>query len=327
LDNFTFSVLCYNHEKYIIEHLESIRYLTNKYGSGIEVSLIINDDTSIDNSTYLIKSWVDKYSSLFKNTSLLFNDDNIGTAKSTINIIRNCNTDYLKITAADDIYSYENIFSFSSNCDKYLICSGTPLCLENGKIYKNRFDILSIIASKYIYQGKNKTDRFKLLSLNNAPNIIYKAECLKNKSLHIFLNKFDVVEDLPIQIAISKMPQYNFYQDNKVYVYYRRTRGSTFIIENKRFIKDQVSIFDYLINDTSSFIKKILLKNRRYCFKLSNRYIKKLINLSFYIFIIQSCFRFILIINDFTRIESKLSSHQKHFDLIQSKAKLFISRL
>ena len=42
-DGFTFLALAYNHEKYIIEHLESIKYLVEKYGSGINCKIIIND--------------------------------------------------------------------------------------------------------------------------------------------------------------------------------------------------------------------------------------------------------------------------------------------
>jgi hypothetical protein len=327
LDNFSFSVLCYNHQEYIIEHLESIRYLTSKYGSGIEVSLIINDDSSEDNSIHLINEWVNKFSSIFKKVTLIFNDNNIGTAKSTINIIEYCNTDYLKITAGDDIYSFENIFLFSTNCDSYSICSGIPLCIENNKIYNNRVDILSIVASKNIYQGSNKRDRFKLLSSNNAPNIVYNIDCLKNRELINFLECFDVVEDFPIQIAISGLPHYNYFQDNIVYTYYRRTQKSTYIIENRRFNKDQDSIFKYLIKDSNSFIEKLLLKNRRYCYWVKNIYIKKLINLSFYIFLFQCFFRFVFIVNDFSQIRFKLTSHQKHLNLIKYKAKLFISRL
>ncbi len=45
-NSFTFLTVAYNHEKFILEHLESIRYLMNNYGDGIDVSIIINDDCS-----------------------------------------------------------------------------------------------------------------------------------------------------------------------------------------------------------------------------------------------------------------------------------------
>ena len=46
-NGFTFLTVAYNHEKFILEHLESIRYLVNNYGDGIDVSIIINDDCSV----------------------------------------------------------------------------------------------------------------------------------------------------------------------------------------------------------------------------------------------------------------------------------------
>ena len=54
--SFAFLVLCHNQEDYIIEHLESIKYLSLKYGDNIDIDIIINDDFSNDSSPKLIKT-------------------------------------------------------------------------------------------------------------------------------------------------------------------------------------------------------------------------------------------------------------------------------
>jgi len=58
--SFAFLVLCHNQEDYIIEHLESIKYLSLKYGHNIDKDIIINDDFSNDSSPELIKTWLYK---------------------------------------------------------------------------------------------------------------------------------------------------------------------------------------------------------------------------------------------------------------------------
>ena len=48
--NFTFGLLLYNQEEFVIEALESIKYQIINYGNDINVSLIVNDDCSLDHS-------------------------------------------------------------------------------------------------------------------------------------------------------------------------------------------------------------------------------------------------------------------------------------
>ena len=45
---YSFGILCYNHEWCILELLESIKYQIQNYGDNIEVFLYLSDDASQD---------------------------------------------------------------------------------------------------------------------------------------------------------------------------------------------------------------------------------------------------------------------------------------
>ena len=86
--DFSFLVMSYNHEKYVVEHLESIKFLVEKYGKDLLVDLIVNDDASKDNSVVLIEDWVKHNSGLFRNVIKLYNEINLGTCQSLLNMLR-----------------------------------------------------------------------------------------------------------------------------------------------------------------------------------------------------------------------------------------------
>ena len=190
MKEFTFGVLSFNHESYIIEHLESIKYLIERHGSDIFVDLVINDDCSRDKTTILIDKWLGFNSHFFRNVNKIFNNKNIGTCQSFLNIVRNTKTDALKITAGDDVYSCENLFEYGVLPEDVSILSGIPLNIIDGEIIKNNRELLGVYLSREIYKDKNYLDRFKGLSNNNAPNIFYNKSnltSLKFESFIVFL--------------------------------------------------------------------------------------------------------------------------------------------
>ena len=67
MKEFTFVIITYNQEQYILQHLESIKYQINKYGKGISVYLIISDDHSLDRTLQLAEIWLQENSCFFYN--------------------------------------------------------------------------------------------------------------------------------------------------------------------------------------------------------------------------------------------------------------------
>ena len=70
MKEFTFAAITYNHSDCIIEHLESLKKLVQKYGRVYLNNLIISDDASKDNTVELAKKWIEQNRSLFNDAKV-----------------------------------------------------------------------------------------------------------------------------------------------------------------------------------------------------------------------------------------------------------------
>lgn len=319
--NYSFLVLSYNHEKYIIEHLESIKYQVEYFGSDKKIKLIVNDDASKDNSVFLIEKWLEKNKCFFEQVVILKNEKNIGTCHSVTNMISHVGESFFKITAGDDVYSCENIFELMDLSKDIDIVSGFPLYLFAQDIYIDKFIIKCMIASNLIYAGKSLLHRFKSITFDNAPNACYKKEYFKSNSTIDFLNMFDVTEDWPIQISIARA---NASAESslleKCFVLYRRTEGSTYLVASSRFVIDKNKIYKNLIND-SSFFEKIFLKNRRFAFNFGKY--GRFFNISLYIFFVKYLCNIKVINNRFREVNINMVKINSHYALIKKRSKSY----
>ena len=173
--DFTFIVITYNHEEFILEHLESIKFLISHYGHGINFTIIVADDASKDNTVKLGVDWLNYNADLFANVSVLSQKINKGTCKNLISAINKTSTRFCKITAGDDIYSFENLFECVNFDKKFGLISGFPLILKNEKLIEKKINTFLMVATQIIYESRSLITRFKHFSLNNAPNIFYNA--------------------------------------------------------------------------------------------------------------------------------------------------------
>ena len=132
--SFSFLVITYNHELYIIEHLESIKYQIELYGRGYTIDILINDDCSNDRTVELIEKWFNINKALFNRVVVKTNNINKGTCSSVTNLLLLIETKAFKLTAGDDIYSFENIFDAAIVDDKTAFISGFPFYIENNDL-------------------------------------------------------------------------------------------------------------------------------------------------------------------------------------------------
>lgn len=322
--SFAFCVLAYNHQDYIVEHLESIKYLIDTYGQGIDIQLVFNDDCSKDRTVALAEAWLADNAGLFCSVTRLYNESNLGTCRSFCNIVNALNSQYCKITAGDDVYSFENLFEGAPQLARADIVSGIPLDLTDGVISKRNSDVFHMVASSLVYEGDTLLNRFKGISVNNAPNIFYGAQHLKNVAVQQFVGGFDVVEDWPLQIAIAESSENaRFELLNKVFVYYRRTPGSTYIVASSRFCKDHQKVYDYLIGKETSTFSRLVLKNRLLCFKSNSKFIKRLCNLAVLSYGLKCILKMPMIRRRVAEFTPDVARHARHYSAMKNAAQRF----
>lgn len=321
--SFAFLVLTLNHEEYIIEHLESVKYLVETYAGAWDVDLIVNDDASSDQTRSVLEHWLAANSTIFRDVKTLFNKKNLGTCASVDNMLKEMRADRCKLTAGDDVYSFENIFELTKYSAETAMLSGQVLYLLDEKLKIKRVANILVSATQAIYHNKPLLHRFKHLSYNNAPNIIYATECIMNPSVRAFLKRFDVVEDWPLQVAIGReYPRHQYALIDQVLVYYRRTPGSTYIVSNERFVKDKLQLYDNLIQHEPNTWERIRLKSRRHCFGSGSKFLNIAINLDFYIFVFNFLTKIIYL--DFWKVGPKnLIKHQVYYEVIKGRARNF----
>jgi glycosyltransferase involved in cell wall biosynthesis len=324
--SFAFLVLTFNHQDYILEHLESIKYLVHTHGSGWDIDLIVNDDASRDQTCSLVDRWLTIHSTNFRHVKTIYNAKNLGTCASVNNVLSYLVADRCKLTAGDDVYSFENIFELTAYAGDTAMVSGRALYLLGDELRVDRLANILTTATQAIYDHNSLLHRFKHLSYNNAPNLLYATECLMNPRVREFLLRFDVVEDWPLQVAIAReYPKHRLALIDQVLVYYRRTPGSTYIVANQRFVKDKLQLYTDLIQNEASAWERLRLKSRRYCFKLQNRWANKLLNLDWYIYLASCISNLYNIFQRENRLNFHSEKHRKHYARVRLAALQFLS--
>ena len=320
---FTFVILTYNHENFILEHLESIRHQIESYGDNWNFNIVIADDNSKDGTIKIVNSWLNVNSKLFIGVVVLENSINKGTCTNYINTWKEINTLYFKVLAGDDLYTYENIIDFSKKTNKYHFISGVPLLLEDQNLSIPKSLILNMIATSEMYK-KNIGIAMRSFSAINTPSLVYPKKILALNGLSEFINQFDVVEDFPMQIKVCELCEpAEYFLSDKVYVYYRRTTNSTYIIVNDRFLKDKTKQFEYLISKQKSLFKKILLKNRIKCLHIKNPVLRFIFNLNTYIYFFKFFLHIPKILLKYKKNQINLEAHRKYYNEILDNVEAF----
>lgn len=325
--SFAFLVVTYNHQNYILEHLESIKYLVLTYGTDIDVDLIVNDDCSKDQTRRLLEIWLQINCGLFRNLTALYNTENLGTCASVNNMLTYVITDRCKLTAGDDVYSHENIFELTKYDLNVAIISGRALFLLGDTIVNNRLSNALATATQVIYENDSLFHRSKHFAYANAPNVLYATECLLHPSVRTYLSRHDVTEDWPLQVAIARhFPKRRYRLIDKVLVYYRRTAGSTYIVANQRFSKDKILIYDDLIQHEANCVERLRLRSRKFSFSINNKFLKKILNLDAYFFGLSLILNIMKIQSTNRKFIVDLDEHKKHYASVAQNAVRFRSQ-
>ena len=202
---FTFGVLAYNHERMIIETLESIKYQIVNYGEGYDIEIIITDDCSKDRTTEIIENWLDSNRKLFIKVDCHFNKKNFGVVKNYQYIINNIGENNFKIIAGDDVFSSQNIFKTYDNLRNNNIVTFLELDFNEKGVYYQEGKIINF----FYHMTKKKSNRYNLKNMRrgsyfNTPSTIYSKQLYNESNAEKINKEFTLFEDDPTWYAMIK---------------------------------------------------------------------------------------------------------------------------
>lgn len=324
---FSFVVLTFNHEQFIAEHLESIRFLIEQYGKNYSVQLIIADDCSVDRTTEIAKLWVAQNRHLFVDAQILENRNNIGTCLNYTRTWKLITGDYYKITAGDDVYSFENIFEIIKLTDQYDIVAGLPLIMVEGALLNSKVVHFHMIATDVVFQDRPYLKRLQEVSYSNTPNMLFPKKILESVKTRNFIERFAVTEDFPQLISMCEeyWPLKTLLAD-VVLVYYRRTFNSTYLIKSNSFNKDKLELFRYLIEKKQAFFSRFLLRVRLMFYLKNKNLLSYFLDPNYLIYGVKVWIKLFIVLCRVYKLPINYKNHRKHFELIKFRSKLFAAQ-
>lgn len=283
---FTFLILTYNHEDYIIQNLESIKYQIINYGKQYRYQLILSDDASKDETKKVVRYWISQNDKLFEFIDINFNNINLGICKNLIKAIRLIKGDYVKFMAGDDLFASESIFNFVDYLDKYDLVMGIPLQFKNNRIdYDGETEraMMQHISTELFYEKDPFNKRIKRSAFLNAPCVFFRSKLLQNEKIIEFVNESKVIDDHSMWLKMAfenENLKYKFIP--KIVLLYRRTEGSAYIIKKNEFYYDRIKLFEYVIKTDNNLLTKLIQYNKMYCFKSENPIVSRYFDIGNY---------------------------------------------
>lgn len=201
----TIICLCYNHEAYVVESLNSV---INQSYSPLE--LIIVDDCSTDNSKKTITNWLEKNPEI----QFIANETNLGNTKSFNKALKFAKGVYIIDLAADDILLPNcvdlQIDAFKNSGYKNLgvVYGNVELISENGSFDSYYFPVNE---QKKVIDPRVTGDIYQ--SVLSGGNSICSVSAMIEKTVFDHLQGYDetlAYEDLDFWIRASRQYEFDF---------------------------------------------------------------------------------------------------------------------
>lgn len=236
----TIIVVCYNHSKYVVDCLESIKNQTFK-----NIQLIVIDDCSTDNSVQIISNWLKLYN--FK-AQAIFRSENIGLIKNLNDCFSYIKGDFIRLISADD---YLHVESCEKSISK-LLELGNDYGLVFSNVYtvndKNEINPKGRDFNKY---GLLDKDKLKIELLKS--NIICAPTAVMTREAFFTTGNYPenlIIEDYYKWLSISK--KFNIAYLSEKLAFYRNHDSNISIKKEKRILEEdlilKIKFDDYGMN-------------------------------------------------------------------------------
>lgn len=198
----TVVALCYNHEKYVLDCLESIRLQTFQ-----DFELIVTDDFSCDKSALLIDSWIKDN---FPSARFICHKENKGVCKTLNEALRLARGRYVAMIATDDLWMPDKLKI------QFAKMQHSPLSV--GVIYSDSYQIDAsgqLIEGMFIHSHSPDIEfpegqLLEILARRNfipAMSTLIRMECFERVG---FYDESLVFEDWDMWLRIASHFQFQF---------------------------------------------------------------------------------------------------------------------
>lgn len=291
-DEFTFVMLTYNQEKYVIEQMESIKYQIMHYGKNYSVYFLLCDDASIDHTVDYVEKWLAE-ETLFAEKKVIKASVNQGIVKNYITALKNIQTEQFKMLGGDDLFYKYNVFEAAKKSDFTI----TPVLYLSGMTVTMQLNwaIKRYLIRKNHMKRLVQTD-YKYLYIFYTPGVFWNHRFAK-KSLYRELSQYKWCEDLICWNYLLNLQEIKVDMLARPYVIYRINCGIS-TNENHRFNVD-------LEKEAKEIHKKVFINRFKF---------PKIINPYRYLFKIKGLF--------YTYFVFKLSNHIKIFEREMDKEEI-----
>lgn len=217
-------VLSYNAKQYILELLKSVKDQTYK-----KLELVVADDASKDNTVEIVEKWIAENKERFVDCKVNAAKENKGTCRNLNDAISVCSGKYIKIIAADDILfptCIEDCLNYCREKHAGMVIGDVLWVLDDGITETPH---LKEPIPKEVFYQMSADEQYKVLLEHNSiictPGEFYEKEFLERYGC--FDEEFDIIEDYPFWLKITKAGEQIPYLDKKVVKYRQSLTSAT----------------------------------------------------------------------------------------------------
>ena len=250
----TVGVALYNHEKYIVQCLESIVKQTY---SNIE--LIVIDDGSVDNSYQVAKAYLEsqEYNKNYKITSRA----NQGICNTLNEIAKQSQGKYISIIGSDDYWFANKIqdqVKFLEENPQYALVHSNSIRVDEQGVEIGEINYKDVENTGYLFEAILKRNTFL-----NTPSHLYRTSVYDNIGYYDPTLK---VEDIDFWLRLTKVFEVGFI--NKFHSYYRwqgenlsnKKNGGFYHDETIRIYKKNIDDLELRKYALAKIYRKVFLK-------------------------------------------------------------------
>ncbi len=225
--DFSFAIISYNQEEYIIQLLESIKYQIERFGFGKKIQLILGDDCSQDRTVQFAKEWLLRNKGLFSDVDIITRSKNVGIICNMAEVSKWCLSNKNIIIAGDDLIYRNNLLEKVGLSD--VILSPTIEFNDDGWI---NGEIMVEFIELLHYQSKSDLKRHirKMLDYRQciaSPGVLLAVDLWNDQEFLNLVKNFRNIEDIcEWYYLFNKYPkEFSLSVDDQPFIMYRTNSG------------------------------------------------------------------------------------------------------